>query len=149
MYNSSSFREMIPLIWEHCVCAHNFHTVSSTEKTTKPKKRKKETSLCLCFSFFLVLSPHSLYLAASRVSLIQSHNKHTHTLSRHIHRLRATKTSCCGSGSAFSEALVSPCLQMCSRNEETYNTCTSYEEIVYGAIEEDFSNGAKDIKMKL
>lgn len=122
------------LILAKCVCVHITYTLQHLQG--RQQSPKSNIPLLVFLFLFLpsFLSPPSLPLAASLVSLIQSHNKHTYTLSRHIHRFRATKTPCCGSGSAFSEALVSLCLQMQSQNRETYNPCEAYKEIVYGGI---------------
>lgn len=112
---------------------HYLHTATSTRKTTKSKMQHSSVSFSLLFSF---TSLFFLTLAESLVSLILSHNthKHTCTLSRQIHHFRATKTSCCGRGSTFSDALVSLCLEMPSWNRVKYYPCKVHEEISDGLI---------------
>lgn len=73
-----------------CNFAHILLKATSTGKTTKSKKQHPTASISVS-SLFPFTSPPSILLAASLVSLIQSHNKQTQTLSRHIHCYRATK----------------------------------------------------------
>lgn len=74
-----------------CDCVHVLQKLTSTGKTTETNAQSKIPLLLVSDSSLFLFTSLPPSLAASLLSLIQFHNKHAQTLSRHIHCFRATK----------------------------------------------------------
>lgn len=101
MYNGRASTKTMTLIpaTSVCACSQLAHFYIYREDN----KAQQATSLCLCFSFFPLLFHLALSLWQQAWSHLSNPTTNTQTRSAdtHTHHFKATKTPCCGSGSAF------------------------------------------------